>query len=309
MLPENSQGVSLKEREDVVTDETLRRSFVADIRDILIDLWQYRELLYQLTLRDIRVRYKQAVMGFGWAILMPALIVLAGLLVRYAMAHIAGKEIETGSIAGVAIKALPWSFFVGALNFATSSLTNNRNLVTKIYFPREVLPLSATLAQVFDTVIGAIVLFIFLPFIGMNFSITILWFPILAFLLFLITVSAAFFFSCANLFFRDAKYIAQVLLTFGIFFTPVFFEPAMFGNLGSKIMILNPLSPLLEGMRLSAIQGHNLFTYLFTENVYGQTILLWSPWYLAYSACWAVGGLVVTSWAFHRLQFIFAEYI
>lgn len=309
MLQENSTSISNKEKDEVATGKTIRQGFLADLREILTDLWQYRELLYQFLLRDIRVRYKQAVMGFGWALFMPAFIVLAGLLVKYAMAQLAGREIETGSIAGMAVKALPWAFFVSTVNFATNSLTGNMNLVTKIYFPREIFPLSATLAQAFDTLIGGVMLFIVLPLLGVKFSLTLLWFPILWILLLLLTIATALFFSCANLFFRDVKYIVQVLITFGIFFTPVFFEPTMFGQFGSKIMMLNPLAPLLEGFRLSAVQGHNLFTFLFVENAAGQTLLLWSPWYLAYSACWAVGGLVVTARVFHRLQFVFAEYI
>jgi lipopolysaccharide transport system permease protein len=306
---ENFQGVSLKEKDATPAGARIRHPFITDLREIVTDLWQYRELLYQFILRDIRVRYKQAVIGFGWAIFMPALTVLAGSLVKYAMAHLAGKEVETGSIAGMTIKALPWSFFIGAVSFSTTSLTSNINLVTKIYFPREILPLSATFSQAFDTLIGAAILFIMLPFLSIKVTLTFLWFPVLGVLFFLITIATAFFFSCANLFFRDVKYIVQVLMTFGIFFTPVFFEPTMFGPLGSKIMMLNPLSPLLEGIRLSIVQGHNLFTYLFVENTRGQFLLLWSPWYLAYSACWAMGGLLVISCVFHRLQFVFAEYI
>src|SRR6185437_3924624 len=183
-----------------------RRSLVGDLREIAVDeLWKYRELLYQLMLRDVRIRYKQAVMGFAWAILMPALIVAAGTLVRFAM------------------------FFVGAIGFATSSLTGNLPLVSKIYFPREVLPLSATCAQSFDSSIGAITVGIALPLLGVHYGLTALWAPVLAVLIFCFTAGAALFLGCANLFFRDVKYIVQVLLTFGIFFTPVFFEPRMFG--------------------------------------------------------------------------------
>src|SRR6185312_3224811 len=134
-----------------------RRSLVGDLREIAVDeLWKYRELLYQLMLRDVRIRYKQAVMGFAWAILMPALIVAAGTLVRFAMAYVGGGHVSHDAIAGMAVKALPWAFFVGAIGFATSSLTGNLPLVSKIYFPREVLPLSATCAQSFDSTIGAI---------------------------------------------------------------------------------------------------------------------------------------------------------
>ncbi|HEY9479638.1 MAG TPA: ABC transporter permease [Gemmatimonadaceae bacterium] len=290
--------------------EEPRRSLIGDLRTIAInEIWRYRELLYQLTLRDIRIRYKQAVMGFGWAVFMPGLIVLAGTLVRFAMAYMGGSKVEMSEIAGMAVKAIPWSFFVGAIGFATASLTGNLSLVSKIYFPREVLPLSSTLAQCFDTSIGTITLAIVLPFLGVHYGLAILWVPLLALLILMFTAATALFISCANLFFRDVKYIVQVLLTFGIFFTPVFFEPRMFGQLGGRLMLLNPLAPLLEGLRLSIVHGHNLATPLVTTAANGASFPAWSPWYLVYSAAWAVLGLVASALMFHRAEAVFAEYV
>ena len=286
-----------------------RRSIVRDLRVIAVDeLWRYRDLLYELMLRDIRIRYKQAVMGFAWAILMPALIVAAGTLVRFAMAYMGGGHVAMQEIAGMAVKALPWAFFVGAIGFATSSLTGNLPLVSKIYFPREVLPLSATCAQAFDSTIGAVTVAIALPFLGVHYGLTALWAPVLALLIFCVTAGAALFLGCANLFFRDVKYIVQVLLTFGIFFTPVFFEPRMFGPLGARLMMLNPLAPLLEGLRLSVVMGHDLLVPMVIQAGTRQ-VLAWSPWYLAYGAAWAVFGLVGSALIFHRSEGLFAEYV
>ena len=123
-----------------------------------------------------------------------------------------------------------WSFFVGALGFATASLIGNSNLVTKIYFPREVLPLSSVAAQGFDTSIGLLTLVVILPFLGVRLHASFVWIPLLLFLLVTFTTGVSMFLSCANLFFRDVKYIVQVVLMFGIFFTPIFFEPAMLGT-------------------------------------------------------------------------------
>ena len=285
-----------------------RPRWLVDLQEIGREYWQYRDLLYQLTLRDIRVRYKQTVMGFGWALLMPMLIVLSGLVVRYAMAYLSGTELEARAMMGVALKAIPWAFFVGAIGFANTSLITNTNLVTKIYFPREVLPVSATLAQAFDSLVGAAALSLVLPFLGVPFSANLLWVPVLALLLFLFTAAAALFLSCANLFFRDVKYIVQVVLTFGIFFTPVFFEPALFGAMGAKILMLNPLSPILEGIRLSMGEGHNLLYMLVQSSSTGERVIIWSPWYLTYTVAWAVLGLLGGSLFFHRLEALFAEY-
>ena len=289
--------------------QTGRASALHELGEIAHDFWSYRDLLYQITLRDIRIRYKQAVMGFGWAILMPALIVLAGLLIKVAMANFAGKPLQTSEVASLVVKALPWSFFVGAIGFSAASLLSNLSLVTKVYLPREVFPVAATIAQAFDTSISAALVAVALPFLGASLTWSILWVPVLAILLFLFTAALGLFLSCANLFFRDVKYIVQVLLTFGIFFTPVLFDATMVGPTGSLLIMLNPLSPFLEGLRLCVVQGHNLLEPLTQVGASGDTILAWTPWYLAYGVLWSLGGLLASSIVFHRLEFLFAEFI
>jgi lipopolysaccharide transport system permease protein len=290
---------------DVSADDEAQPSYAQDLREAATELWRFREMLYQLTLRDVRIRYKQAVIGFGWALLMPALVVLSGCLVRYAMTRKSGAPLDLAGIASISVKALPWSFFVGTISFATQSLTGNLQLVSKVYFPRAVLPLAATLGQAFDAAIGAIVLVLVLPFLDVHLSMALLWVPVLALLLFLLTVSASLFLSCANLFFRDVKYIVQVMLTFGIFFTPVFFDPAMLGPKLARLIMLNPLSPLLEGLRLAVVQQHDLLIPMIAPD----GIVVWSPFYLVYAALWAVLGLGVSAMIFHRSEFVFAEYI
>jgi ABC-type polysaccharide/polyol phosphate export permease len=281
----------------------------ADLKEVVHDVIAARDLVYQLTLRDIRIKYKQAVMGFGWAVFMPVLVVMAGLLVRYIMAKASGESLSGAVIGGMALKALCWSFFVGAIGLATTSLIANLPLLTKIYFPREVLPLSTTLAQTMDTAIGAAAVACLLPFIGATLSVQLLWVPVLFLMLFGFTLAVAVFLSCANLFFRDVKYIVQVLLTFGIFATPVLFEPQMLGRTGGRLLLLNPLSPIMEGLRLSVMDGHNLLTPLVVTLKHGGSFLAWSPWYLVYVAAWMLVGLVGSTILFRRAAFVFAEYI
>jgi ABC-type polysaccharide/polyol phosphate export permease len=279
-------------------------------REMVYELAEYRDLLSQLTLRDIRIRYKQSIMGFAWALLMPMLVVGAGFLIKYAMAQMAGTSLEVTSFAGMAVKAVPWAFFVGAIGFATNSLTGNMNLVTKIYFPREVFPLSAVLAQAFDSAVGATALaaLLFL-FLGIGFSLQTLWaIPLLALLL-LFTAGTALFLSCANLYFRDVKYIVQALLIFGIFFTPVFYEPANFGPRGCRLMMLNPLAPLLEGFRLAVVEHHNLLHPMVVTSPAGQQILAWHLGYLLYAGGWALLGCVAAWLMFHKLESGYPEYI
>jgi ABC-type polysaccharide/polyol phosphate export permease len=284
-------------------------SLVGQYREIGHELWAHRELLVQLTLRDVRLRYKQAVMGFGWALLMPIFVVMSGLVVRYAMAYYSGAAVNGSEISGMMVKAVVWAFFAGAVGFATASLVTNMVLVTKVYFAREVLPLSATMAQAFDSAVGAAAVAVLLAVLGVRPTWALLWVPVLALLLFCFTAAVALFLSCANLFYRDVKYIVQIVLTFGIFFTPVLFEPVMFGPRGARLLMLNPLSPFLEGLRLSVVHGHNLMTPLVELSRKGEAVLVWTPWYLGYATLWAVAGLALASLMFHKLEFVFAEYI
>lgn len=253
------------------------------IRTIVRDIWQSRELLHQFVLRDLRLRYRQAVMGVAWALLMPCLTILAGLVVRGALARAGG---DAPSLAGVVLKSWGWAFFAGSLNFATMSLLANIALVTKIWFPREVLPLSAIAAQAVDAGVGLLLLAVLLPFLGADLGLAALWLPVLLVLLVGFTTGVGMLLACANLFLRDVKYILQVVLTFGIFFTPVLLEPAQMGRLGAVAM-LNPLAPILEGLRLAVVVNHDLLTPLQQGGV-----VTWQPWWLGYSLAWTL----VTLW-------------
>ena len=276
-----------------------------DLREIASDFHRSRDLLIQLTLRDVRIRYKQAAMGFLWALLVPATVVLSAILMRTLIATVSGTPMPRDTIGAVALKSLPWTFFSGALGFATTSLTANGMLLTKVYFPREVLPVASTLAQLVDATVAALALALVLPWLGATASWALLWVPVLAVVLVLLTLAAALFLSCANVFFRDVKYLVQLGLTFGIFFTPVFWEPAMLGPTWAPIAMLNPLAPILEGLRLAVMEGHDLLRPL--SDAAGVTV--WSPWHLAYSAATAVIGGTIAILAFHRAELILAEHV
>jgi ABC-type polysaccharide/polyol phosphate export permease len=287
-----------------------RTSLWATLREMVGELVRSRDLLWQLTLRDLRIRYKQALLGVGWALLMPCLIVAAGFVIKYAMAQMAGLPAESGQFASVALKALPWGFFVGAVGFATVSLTANLNLVTKIYFPREVFPLASVLTQVIDSSIACAAVGVLIVCLqAVTWSVNLLWVVPLALLAVLLTVGACLFLSCANLFFRDVRYLVQVGLTFGVFFTPVFFDIENLGPTGSKLLALNPLTPILEGLRLAVLQGHNLLEPWQAVTARGEVFVAWHPLYLLYSFLWAVPGTLLAWLMFHKLEFVYAEYV
>jgi len=250
---------------------------------------QYKALLFMLAWRDIRVRYKQSIMGFAWAILMPVLIIGSGLIVMIAFSTISGRPLNKLDVLSVAVKSVPWAFFVGAIRFATNSLIMNKELVTKIYFPREILPLASVLANLFDFLVAGAVLAVVLLVARVGASVYLLWVPFLLLLLILLSAGLAILLACANLFFRDVKYLVEVALTYGIFFTPVFYSASTLGRLGI-LLSLNPVGPILEGLR-------DVIILQRSPNL---------PW-LAYSASWALVGFLASWKIFQRAESSFAE--
>lgn len=214
---------------------------------MLRDVFRYRDLLYMLTWREIRIRYKQSVMGFLWAMLMPVMIVGSGILVRQAFAMTSGKSVSWTDILAISIKGLYWAFFAGAVRFATLSLVSNSSLVTKIYFPREILPLSSVLSALFDFIVAAAFLAILAAFVPSLLSIHLLWVPVIFAVLFLITLACSVLLACANLFFRDVKYLVEVIITFGVILTPVFYSAHMLGK-WAPLILANPVSAVLESL-------------------------------------------------------------
>jgi lipopolysaccharide transport system permease protein len=217
------------------------------MREQLRELYKYRELLYMIAYRDIKVRYKQSIMGFMWAILMPVLIVLSGVVVRYAYALASHAPLQTVDIASVAVKSLPWAFLVSSIRFACLSLISNKELVTKIYFPKEIFPIAAILASFFDLLVASGALTIFLLVLRIGWSPYLAWAPALLLTMVLLAAGIGMIVAAASLYFRDVKFIVEVFLTFGIFFTPVFYDASMFGDKG-KWLLLNPMSPILDGL-------------------------------------------------------------
>jgi lipopolysaccharide transport system permease protein len=238
-----------------------------------------RELLYIIAWREIRLKYKQSIMGMAWAVLMPSVIVSAGFIVRFAFATVSGNSLTVSDLASVAVKAAPWAFFVSALRFGTNSLVANTNLVTKIYLPRLVFPLAAVFSQLFDFLVAGAVVGLFLVVVQVGFSVHLLWLPLLLAILIMLATGLAIIFSAASLFFRDVKYIVEVFLTFAIFFTPVFYDSSLLGS-WAPVLLANPVSPLLEGISATVIlhRGPSLvwltYSFVFTSVLFGVALAM-----------------------------------
>jgi len=260
---------------------------IATIRELV----HRRDLLFTLTWREVQIKYKQSVMGFLWAILMPALIVGAGILVRYAFAVLRGSPLAMDDIVTVAVKSVPWAFFVSGLRFATNSLIANADLVTKVYMPREIFPVASVPSQLVDFLVAAVLLAVFLGVTRVGASWALLWIPVLVLILFLLVTGMGLALAAASLFFRDVKYIVEVGLTFAIFFTPVFYDVSLFPR-WSTLLLLNPVAPVLEGLSTVVLRHRS-------------PDLGW----VAYAAAWAVIGCAVSLAFFKRLEPYFAEKI
>ena len=252
------------------------------------------DLVTMLAWRDIRIKYKQSVMGFLWAILMPTLVVGAGLAFRYGLSWYSfytGRHVDPWSFGAVAVKAVPWAFFVASLRFATNSLIGNAPLITKIYLPREVFPIAAVLSQFADFCVAGLAMLVVLGLTGVRASLALLWVPVLVLGLVTLCLGLGMFLSAGALFFRDVKYLVDVVITFAVFLTPVFYPVEAFGR-HARTILLNPVAPLLVGLS-DAVVEHR------------APNLGWTAYALGVSAACCIGGFV----AFRRLDPLFAERI
>jgi lipopolysaccharide transport system permease protein len=254
-------------------------------------LHQTIELLLMITSREIMIRYKQSIMGFFWALLMPTLVVMAGLVVRAAVARMSGTPLAADVVGAMVVKALPWAFFVTSIRQATSSLTSNSNLVTRARCPRIVFPLSAVLSSLFDFGVAIVPLVVILAVVGVPLTVQLLWVVPLMLVLILLVTALGIVLATANLFYRDVKYIVEVFLMFAIFFTPVLFEAEMLGPWRTWVL-LNPVAPLLEGFYAAVVHGRT-------------PDLAW----LLYSTLVSLGLAIVAWLMFQRLEPAFADNI
>lgn len=243
---------------------------IGTVREVL----HRRELLYMLTWREITIKYKQSVMGLLWAVLMPLAIVGAGILIRYAFAYVAREPFALDAVASVSVRAIPWAFVVAGIRFATGSLIGNSSLITKIYMPREVFPIAAILSQLVDLAVASVVLGVVLAVARIGASVHLLWVPVLLAILVALVTGLGIFLSAASLFFRDVKYLVEVVLTFAIFFTPVFYDAAMLGEWARYVM-LNPVAPVLEGLAAAIVRHESPSLSWVGYSAAGSALVLW----------------------------------
>jgi lipopolysaccharide transport system permease protein len=240
----------------------------------LFDLWQYRDLLYVLTLRDIKVRYKQTVLGILWAIIQPLfmMIIFTFFFGRLAGIPSDGIPYTIFAYAGLA----PWTFFSNAVNNSGNSLVGNSSLITKVYFPRMIIPISAVCAGLMDFVIAFGLLVILMIYYNVGFSVNILMLPILILLTALLAIGFGMWMSAINVKYRDVRYALPFFIQVWMFATPIIYPISFIPDKWRWLLMINPLTGLIEGYR-SAIFGNSFnFTGLGISTIIILLILAYS---------------------------------
>lgn len=228
----------------------------------LAELWEYRELLYFLTWRDIKVRYKQAVLGVAWAVLQPVLTMVVFTIVFQKIVHmpykpgvVNGRQIPYPIFTYVGL--LPWNLFSGALGRAGTSLVGNANLLTKVYFPRLIIPVSAVVAGLVDFAIAFVVFLVMMAVYGIMPSWHMVWLPLFVLLAMAAALAFGLWLSALNVLYRDVQYIIPFLIELWMFMSPIIYAPPNFAKhpvLGF-IYNLNPMAGVIEGFRWALIGG------------------------------------------------------
>jgi len=213
----------------------------------LRDLWEYRELLYFLTWRDIKVRYKQTALGAAWAIIQPFMTMVVFSLFFGRLAGISSNGLPYPIFAYCAL--LPWNYFAGALDRAGNSLVGSANLITKVYFPRVVIPLSAVLAGLLDFGIAFVVLVGMMLVYGIVPTIAILTLPLFLLLAMLTALGVGLWLSALNVQYRDVRYALPFLVQFWLFASPVAYPASLVPEPWRVLYGLNPMAGVVEGFR------------------------------------------------------------
>ncbi|MGQ9833170.1 MAG: ABC transporter permease [Candidatus Villigracilaceae bacterium] len=222
----------------------------------LRDLWVYRELVFFMVWRDLKVRYKQTMLGAAWAIIQPVMTMLVFNFIFGRVAKVPSDGIPYPIFSYTAL--LPWGLFVAALNQASRSLTSNQNMITKIYFPRLVLPLSSILAGLVDFAIAFVILIGMMIYYRVTPSWNALWALPLFLLLSLVTaLGVALWLSAINVQYRDVNYALPFLTQFWLFITPVAYSSKIISANWQLIYSLNPMAGVVNGFRWALLNAGN----------------------------------------------------
>ena len=222
------------------------------------DLWSYRELFYILAWRDISVRYKQTVVGAGWALIQPLLIMIIMTIIFGKVAGLPSEGAAPYSIMVIAAM-LPWQFFSVALSSASQSLVGNANLISKVYFPRMIIPASAVITSFVDFLISFMILACMMVWFQFWPSWRILTLPFFTILALFAAMGPGLLITALNVKYRDFRYVIPFLVQIGLYVTPVGFSSGVirekFGDTIFLLYSLNPMVGVIDGFRWAILGG------------------------------------------------------
>lgn len=256
----------------------------------LRELWQYRELLYFFTWRDIKVRYKQTVLGVLWAILQPLATMVVFSLFFGGLAQIPSDGVPYPIFSFAAL--VPWTFFANALGQSSNSLVSSSNLLRKIYFPRLVIPISSVLAGAVDFVLAFLVLLVMMAYFGIVPTAHVIFLPALLLLSGSTALGVGLWLSAMNVQFRDVRYTTPFLTQIWLFATPIAYPSSLLDEKWQLVYGLNPMVGVVEGFR---------WALLGTETAPGPMILV--------SSAASLVLLLSGAFYFRRMERSFADVV
>ncbi|MBE0426184.1 MAG: ABC transporter permease [Nitrospirae bacterium] len=254
------------------------------------ELWEYRELLYFLIWRDIKVRYKQTVLGASWAIIQPFFTMVVFSLFFGRLAKIPSDGIPYPIFAYAAL--VPWTFFANGLNHASNSLVGSSNLIKKIYFPRLALPIASVLSGVVDFILAFIMLIGMMIYFGFVPTTNVFWLPLLLILALVTSLGVSLWLSAMNVQFRDVRYITPFLTQLWLFATPIAYPSSLLSEPWRTIYGINPMVGVVEGFR---------WVLLGTDTAPGAIIIV--------SSVIALALLISGALYFRRMEKTFADVV
>lgn len=225
------------------------------------ELWAYRELIYFLTWRDIKVRYKQTAIGIVWTIIQPVAMMLVFTLFFGKLAKIPSDGAPYPLFAYAAL--LPWQLFSRAITESTNSLITDQRLITRVYFPRIIVPTATTLAAMVDFLVSAVLLLVLMAVYRVAPGPQLLWLPFFGLLMLVTTLGVGFWLSALNVEYRDVMYTVPFLNQFWLFITPVVYPSSLVPEKWRPLLGLNPMAGVVEGFR---------WAFLHTGEAPGATV-------------------------------------
>jgi lipopolysaccharide transport system permease protein len=256
----------------------------------LRELWDYHELLYFLMWRDIKVRYKQTVMGAAWAIIQPFFTMVVFSLFFGKLAKVPSDGLPYPIFAYAAL--VPWTFFASGLGKSSNSLVGNSYLIKKVYFPRLVAPISSVFSGAIDFAIAFVVLLIMMAYYHIYPSLNVLWLPFLLLLALVTSLGVGLWLSAMNVQFRDVGYLVPFLTQFWLFATPIAYPSSLLSEPWRTIYAINPMVGVVEGFRWALLR---------TDTAPGPIIIV--------STIAAIALLISGAYYFRRMEKTFADVV